>query len=60
MNTEMKLYSIVRSKKSQYEHGEAHEEAIYQAVEEFAYVEYNYSCPHSYDGYLTPHQARIA
>ncbi len=35
------------------------EEALYQAVEEFAYVDYNYSRPHSYNGYLTPHQARI-
>ena len=36
------------------------EEALYQSEEEFAYVEYNYSRPHSYNGYLAPHQARIA
>ncbi len=36
------------------------EDALYQAVEKFAYVDYNYSRPHSYNGYLTPHQARIA
>lgn len=36
------------------------EQALYQAVEEFAYGDYNYSRPHSYNGYLTPHQARIA
>ena len=35
------------------------EEALYQAVEEFAYVEYNYVRPHSFNGYLTPCQARI-
>lgn len=36
------------------------EEALYQAVEEFAYVSYNYVRPHSFNGYRTPHQARIA
>ena len=34
------------------------EEALYQTVEEFAYVEYNYVRPHSYNGYATPHEAR--
>ena len=36
------------------------EEALYQVVEEFAYVEYNHVRPHSFNGYLTPYQARIA
>ena len=36
------------------------EEALYQAVEEFAYAEYNHVRPHSYNGYRTPYQARIA
>ena len=36
------------------------EEALYQAVEEFAYVSYNHVRPHSFNGYLTPYQARIA
>ena len=36
------------------------EESLYQAVEEFAYVEYNHVRPHSFNGYLTPYQARIA
>ena len=40
-----------------YEYDE--EEALYQAVEEFAYVEYNYVRPHSYNGYATPHEARV-
>ena len=35
------------------------EEALYQAVEEFAYVTYNHVRPHSYNGYHTPYQARI-
>ncbi len=36
------------------------EEELYQAVEEFAYVHYNHVRPHSYNGYRTPYQARIA
>ena len=36
------------------------EETLCQAVEEFAYVTYNHVRPHSYNGYKTPYQARIA
>ena len=36
------------------------EDALYQAVEEFAYVSYNHVRPHSYNGYLTPYEARMA
>ena len=36
------------------------EGALYQAVEEFAYVTYNHVRPHSYNGYKTPFQARLA
>ena len=36
------------------------EEDLYRAVDDFAYVEYNYVRPHSYNGYATPHEARIA
>ena len=36
------------------------EEALYQTVEEFAYVTYNHVPPHSFNGYHTPYQARIA
>ena len=32
------------------------EEALYQAVEEFAYVEYNYVRPHSHNDYATPYE----
>lgn len=35
------------------------EESLYQAVEEFAYVTYNYVCPHSYNGYKTPFEFRF-
>lgn len=36
------------------------EETLYQKVEEFAYVDYNHVCPHSYNGYRTPYEARTA
>ena len=36
------------------------EEALYQTVEEFAYITYNHVRPHSFNGYQTPYQARIA
>lgn len=36
------------------------EESLYQTVEEFAYVTYNHVRPHSFNGYRTPYQARIA
>ncbi len=36
------------------------EEALYQAVEEFAYVTYNHIRPHSYNGYRTPYQVQSA
>lgn len=34
------------------------EEALYQKVEEFAYVTYNHVRPHSYNKYQTPFEAR--
>lgn len=36
------------------------EEALYQTVEEFAYVTYNHVRLHSYNGYRTPYEARTA
>ena len=36
------------------------EEALYQTVEEFAYVSYNHVRPHSFNDYSTPHEARMA
>ena len=36
------------------------EEALYQAVEEFAYVTYNHVRPHSYNHYKTPFETRCA
>ena len=38
----------------------ATEEARYQRVEEFAYVDYNHVRPHSFNGYRTPFEARNA
>ena len=35
------------------------EESLYQTIEEFAYVEYNYAHPHSFNTYATPHEARV-
>ena len=35
------------------------EDALYRAVEEFTYVEYNYARLHSYNGYATPYEARF-
>ena len=34
------------------------DEALYQTVEEFAYVTHNHVRPHSYNGYSTPYQVR--
>lgn len=36
------------------------EEALYQKVEEFAYVDYNHVRPHSFNNYRTPYETRIA
>ena len=38
----------------------ATEGALYQKVEEFAYVDYNHVRPHSFNGYRTPLEARNA
>ena len=35
------------------------EESLYQMVEEFAYVKYNYVRRHSFNNYATPHEARV-
>ncbi len=34
------------------------EEALYEAVGEFAYTTYNHVRPHAYNGYKTPFEAR--
>lgn len=36
------------------------EELLYQKVEEFAYVDYNYVRPHSFNNYRTPYETRTA
>lgn len=33
------------------------EDELYTAIEEFAYVQYNHVCPHSYKNYKTPYEA---
>ncbi len=38
----------------------ATEEALYQKVEEFAYVDYNHVRPHSFNGYRTPYETRMS
>ncbi len=35
------------------------EEALYQRVEEIAYVDYNHVRPHSFNNYRTPYEVRI-
>lgn len=40
-------------------HEYENEEELYKAIEEYAYVFYNHVRPHSYNGYRTPHQARM-
>ena len=59
-NAPMERYYNTLKNEVIYLHDYETEEALYKAVEEFAYVEYNYVRPHSYNNYLTPHQARIA
>jgi len=41
-----------------YEHSYKTEEALYRAVDEYAYITYNHVRPHSYNGYKTPFEAR--
>lgn len=36
------------------------EDALYQKVEEFAYIDYNHVRPHSFNGYRTPYETRMA
>ena len=38
----------------------ATEDALYQKVEEFAYVDYNHVRPHSFNGYRTPYETGMA
>lgn len=59
-NAPMERYFNTLKNELIHHHEYASEEELYQAVEEFAYVDYNYARPHSYNNYLTPYQARIA
>ena len=42
------------------EHSYKTEDALYQAIDDYAYVTYNHVRPHSYNGYKTPFEARYA
>ncbi len=35
------------------------EDILYQTVEEFAYVDYNHVCPHSFNNYCNPYEKRM-
>ena len=41
-----------------YQHHYCTEKELYAAIEEFAYVHYNYVRPHAYNKYKTPYEAR--
>ena len=58
-NAQMERYFNILKNELTYLYEYETEEALYQAVEEFAYAEYSYVRPHSFNGYLTPYQARI-
>lgn len=59
-NAPMERYFNTLKNECIYLHEYKSEESLYQAVEEFSYVTYNHVRPHSFNGYLTPYQARIA
>lgn len=58
MNTELKLYSITRRKKTGSCRGSHHEVFDNLINRDFAYVWYNHVRPHSYNDGLTPAQKR--
>ena len=55
-------YKIEKHKVSEneliYQHEYQTEEALYTAIEEFAYTTYNHRRPHSYNNYKTPFETR--
>ena len=55
-NAPMERYFNTLKNKCTNMHEYDKEEALYQAVEEFAYVEYNYVRPHSHNDYATPYE----
>ena len=59
-NAPMERYFNTLKNECIYLHEYKSEEALYQAVEEISYATYNHVRPHSFNGYLTPYQARIA
>ena len=59
-NAPMERYFNTLKNELIYEYHYTTEEALYSAVEEFAYITYNHVRPHSYTGYKTPFEARNA
>lgn len=57
-NAPMERYFNTLKNELIYLHDYYDENALYEAIEEFAYVTYNHVRPHSYNGYLTPFEAR--
>lgn len=59
-NAPMECYSNILKNDCTNLYEFAIEEALYQKVEEFAHVDYNHVCPHSFHGYCTPYVTRMA
>ncbi len=57
-NAPMERYFNTLKNNLIYHHYYHTQEELYKAIEEFAYVEYNHSRPHSYNNYKTPFEAR--
>lgn len=59
-NASMERYFNTLKNEEIYLHQYHEEQELYDAVEDFAYVQYNHVRPHSYNGYRTPFEARYA
>jgi putative transposase len=57
-NAPMERYFNTLKNELIYQHYYHTEEELYKSIERFAYVWYNYGRPHSYNGYMTPIEAR--
>lgn len=57
-NAPMERYFNTLKNELIYQHEYQTEEALYTAIEEFAYTTYNHRRPHSYNNYKTPFEAR--
>ena len=57
-NAPMERYFNTLKSELLYQHDYQSDEALYSAIEEYAYVTYNHTRPHSYNNYQTPFEAR--